>query len=179
MIKTISLIVPRHVKKFILSEEGYKNEADCVIVPKRSELGEMIFGVSNTISYTQKFEFRELPKGYDWISLRYNCKKKSYDVPVEKYRTLEAFLVEHFRGALIKEVAAIHHVHPNEDYGWIVRSFLERRRIVFDDSPGKEIDWETAKKIYRDYLQLIQKKNRENRKLSQPVLSGLEPFCRV
>lgn len=179
MHKTISLIVPRHVKKFILSEEGYRLQPDAVYVPKRSEIGEMIFAASMTISYTQLAEVRELPKGSEWITFRYNCKKKSFDVPTEKYRHLEAFLIEHFRGALIKEVAAIHYVHPFEDYAWIVRSFLDRRGIITDDAAEKDIEWDTAKKIYRDYLETIQKKNRENRQLSQQLLSGLQPFCRV
>ncbi|WP_254562141.1 hypothetical protein [Dyadobacter diqingensis] len=179
MIKTISLIVPRHVKKFILSEEGYRKQANAIYVPKRSELGEMIFAVSNTISYTQIFEERQLPNGSEWITFEYNSKKKSFDVPVEKYKVLECFLVEHFRGALIKEVAAIHYVHPNDDYSWMVRSFLTRRGIVTDDAGDKDIDWETVRKIYRDYLDVIQKKNRENRQLSQPVLSGLQPFRRI
>lgn len=179
MHKTISLIVPKHVKKFILSEEGYRAEpdVDVIYVPKKTEIGEMLFASSITISYTQKENIRSIPKGWEQIAFKYNCKKKCFDVPVEKYPHLENFLIEHFRGALIKEVAAIHYVHPFDDYGWMVRSFLERRGVVVDDSSDKDIEWDTAKKIYRDYLDSIQKKNRKSLKLSQTVLSGLQPFC--
>lgn len=180
MIKEIVLNLPKFVVKYILSEPDYLL-ADCtsgggvpiIHVPKVSEIGRLIHCVSRTISYTQPIIDRPLSRGMEAVRLRYNCKKKSFDVPVEKYAELEAVLIEQFRASLVKEVAAIHYEHPDENYGWMVKSFLSRRRIVVDDEADKDIDWDTAKKIYRDHLSRIQEKNVKNTRLSQPFLSGL------
>ena len=92
---------------------------------------------------------------------------------MEKLPELEQFLVELFRASLVKEVAAVHHVHPEDNYSWMVRSFLDRRQIVTSDEQDKDMEWDTAKKIYRDHLSRIQQKNWTNRQLSRPVLSRL------
>jgi len=178
MIKEIALSLPRFVIKYILSEPDYF-QVDCtsasgvpiIHVPKVSEIGRLIHCVSRTISYTQPVVDRPLQKGHEFVRLRYNCKKKSFDVPVEKYQELEAVLVEQFRASLVKEVSAIHYEHPEENYGWMVRSFLSRRGIVVDDASDKDIEWDTAKKIYRDHLSRIQEKNHRGARVSMPVLS--------
>lgn len=180
MIKEIALSLPRYVVKYILSEPDY-NLVDCttrsgvpiVHVPKVSEIGRLIACVSRTIAYTQPVIDRPVPRGYELVRFRYNCKKKAFDVPLEKLPELEAVLIEQFRASLVKEVSAIHYEHPSENYGWMVRSFLTRRRIVIDDAGDKDIEWDTAKKIYRDHLSRIQEKNRQNLQVSQTVLSCL------
>lgn len=180
MIKEITLCVPRYVKKFIVSEPDYECIASNVIkVPRLSELGHLIHGFSRTIPYTQIFPKEEVPKTSDLLTVRYNCKKKAFDVPVQRYTALVAFLTEQFRASLIREVTIIHTLHSEDDYGWMVRLFLERRGVVVDDAQEKDMEWERAKKIYRDHLARTQGKNAKNRKLSQPVLSGLELVCRV
>ena len=174
MIKEIALVVPRYVKKFLWSEPDYKALSDSVIsVPKISEVGRLVFSMSRTIPYTQVPPERATVAGWVPIRIQYNCKKKSYDVPVEKLPELEQFLVELFRASLVKEVAAVHHVHPEDNYSWMVRSFLDRRQIVTSDEQDKDMEWDTAKKIYRDHLSRIQQKNWTNRQLSRPVLSRL------
>lgn len=180
MIKEITLCVPRYVKKFILSEPDYERVSEGVIkVPRLSELGHLIHGFSRTIPYTQPQADLSLGKSQELLSVRYNCKKKAFDVPVQRYSALAAFLTEQFRASLIREVTAIHTLHSEEDYGWMVRSFLERRNVIIDDAQEKDMEWETAKKIYRDHLSRMHEKNATNRKLSKPVLSGLERVCLV
>jgi hypothetical protein len=181
MIKEITLCVPKYVKKFILSEPDYELlSPDTIKVPRLSELGHLIHGFSRTIPYTQPIQEHALSKHTELISIRYNCKKKAFDIPVERYPHMVAFLTEQFRASLIREVSAVHELHSEEDYGWIVRTFLSRRGVVVDDAmDARDMEWERAKKIYRDHLERIQKKNARNRKLSKPVLSGLERVCRV
>lgn len=180
MTKEITLCVPKYVKKFLLSEPDYEHMGQGVIkAPRLSELGHLIHGFSRTIPYTQIFEPVELSKSTRLLTVKYNCKKKAFDVPAERYITLVAFLTEQFRASLIREVSALHAMHPESDYGWMVRAFLERRGVVISDSLDKDMEWETAKKIYRDHLDRISMKNSKNRKLSQPVLSGAVPVCRI
>lgn len=173
MIKEITLCVPRYVKKFIVSEPDYQSISENVIVaPRLSELGHLIHGFSRTIPYTQLYPKPEVSKTMELLTVRYNCKKKAFDVPVQRYTALVAFLTEQFRASLIREVTLLHSVHSEDDYGWMVRVFLERRGVIVDDAQDKDIEWERAKKIYRDHLARTQEKNAKNRKLSQPVLSG-------
>ncbi|GLU54456.1 hypothetical protein Dfri01_39170 [Dyadobacter frigoris] len=180
MIKEITLSVPKYVKKFIISEPDYDHLADGIIkVPRLTEMGHLIHGFSRTINYTQKFTEVEVKKKFAPITLRYTCKKKGFDVPVQRYTALAAFLNEQFRASLIREVTMLHRIHCEDDYSWMVRSFLDHRGVIVDDAQEKDMEWEAAKKIYRDHLSRIQVKNTKNCKLSQPSLSGLERVCRV
>jgi len=180
MIKEITLCVPKYVKKFILSEPDYECISDNVIkVPRLSELGHLINGFSRTIPYTQPIQEHSLTKSTELLTFKYNCKKKAFDIPVQRYSVLVAFLNEQFRASLIREVTVIHSLHNDDDYGWMVRFFLKQRGVIVDDAQEKDMEWETAKKIYRDHLSRINEKNAKNRKLSKPVLSGLELVCRV
>jgi len=180
MIKEITLCVPKYVKKFILSEPDYEYIAPGVIkVPRLSELGHLIHGFSRTIPYTQPIQENLMTRSTELISIKYNCKKKAFDIPVQRYSAMVAFLTEQFRASLIREVAVLHELHSEDDYGWMVRFFLERRGVIVDDAQEKDMEWDTAKKIYRDHLSRMQEKNAKNRQLSKPVLSGLERVCRV
>lgn len=178
MIKEIALTLPRYVIKYILSEPDYtladattRSGVPIILVPKVSEIGRLVHCVSRTIPYTQAVIDRPLSKGHQVVRFRYNCKKKSFDVPMEKYAELEAVLIEQFRASLVKEVSAVHYEHPEDSYGWMVRSFLTRRGIVIDDAADKDIEWDTAKKIYRDHLSRIQEKNHRNAQVSRAVMS--------
>lgn len=174
MIKEITICVPRYVKKFIMSEPDYLQiSANTIKVPRLSELGHLIHGFSRTIPYTQPMPEYSPTKSTSLLTIRYNCKKKAFDIPVQRYSALVAFLNEQFRASLIREVGAIHSIHAEDDYGWMVRSFLKHRGVVVDDAQEKDIEWETAKKIYRDHLNRICEKNRKNSRLSKHVLSGL------
>jgi len=180
MTKEITLCVPKYVKKFLLSEPDYEHlEKGVIKAPRLSELGHLIHGFSRTIPYTQIFEPVEVPKNSKLLTVKYNCKKKSFDVPVERYPSLVAFLTEQFRASLIREVSALHANHPESEYGWMVKSFLDRRGVIVNDSLDKDMEWETAKKIYRDHLERMDGRNSKNRKLSLPHLSGPVQVCRA
>ena len=180
MNKEITLCVPKYVKKFLLSEPDYELlTADTLKVPRISELGHLIFVVSRHIPHTQIYQSVATGKNTEILTIQYKCKKKAFDVPVERYGDLVTLLTEQFRAAFIREIAAIHSVHPEPEYGWMVKSFLDRRGIVTSDALDKDIDIETARKIYRDHLERIGKKNSRNRRLSKPLLSGSELVCRV
>lgn len=180
MIKEITLSVPKYVKRFLMSESDYEQVSNSIIrVPRRTEIGQLIFGFSRIIPETEEVQERIVPKGYEVITFRYNCKKKAYDVPFARYTAITACLIQVFRSSLIREVSAIHSLRCEDDYGWIVRFFLSRRGISVDDAEDKDIEWEAVKKIYRDHLDRVSKKNSEKRKLSRPVPSGLQPFCQA
>ena len=180
MTKEITISVNKYVKKFLLSEPDYELLGpDTILAPQKSELGKLIICMSRMIPHTQIFPKPEVTKNTDVLTIRYHCKRKAFDVPVERYADLAALLNEQFRSSLIAEVTALHSIHSEQDYSWMVRSFLDRRNVVTSDERDKDIDWDTAKKIYRDHLQRIDTKNSKKRKLSAPVLSGFQPFCRV
>jgi hypothetical protein len=180
MTKEITLSVPNYVKKFLLSEPDYELLGpDTILAPQKSELGKLIICISRMIPHTQKFPEPVVTKNSGALTIRYTCKRKAFDVPVERYADLAALFVEQFRASLIAEVTALHSIHSEQDYSWMVRSFLDRRGVVVNDSLDKDIDWDTAKKIYRDHLQRIDTKNSKKRQLSAPVLSAFKPFCRV
>lgn len=180
MIKEITLSVPKYVYKFLLSEPDYDHLGPGVILaPQKSELGKIIVCMSKMIHYNETSETPEKTKSTEILTIRYKCKKKAFDVPVDRYAALSAFFIEQFRASLIREVSAVHSMHGGWDYGWCVRAFLERRNIIVSDSHDKDIEWEAIKKIYRDHLQKMNSKKMQNRKLSQPVLSGISAFCQV
>ncbi len=180
MIKEITLCVPKYVYKFLLSEPDYQEIGQNLIkIPRLSELGHKIYLVSRRIPYNQIITPVQPTKNTVNLTVQYLCKDKTFDVPVEKYPALTASLIELFRASLIREVSAIHTVHPDLDYEWIVKSFRARRGIITSDSLDKDIEWDALKKIYRDHLARIDKKNSKNRKLSTPGLSGFLPGCRV
>jgi hypothetical protein len=180
MIKEITISVPKYVYKFLLSESDYDHlGTGTILAPKKSELGELIYCMSKMIDYNQVFVTPVQTKSHEVLTIQYKCKKKAFDVPVDRYAALTAFLNEQFRASLIREVSAIHAMHGGWDYSWAVRSFLGRRNIIVNDCQDKDIDFETAKKIYRDYLERVRKRKKENLKLSQPVLSGFGAFCQA
>ncbi|WP_031527013.1 hypothetical protein [Dyadobacter crusticola] len=180
MIKEITLSVPKYVYKFLLSEPDYDHLGPGVILaPQKSEIGKLIVCMSKMIHYNQTFETPAKTKSNEILTIRYKCKKKAFDVPVDRYAALSAFFIEQFRASLIREVSAVHLLHGGWDYGWCVRSFLARRNIVVSDSLDKDMEWEAAKKIYRDHRQELDSKLLTSRKVSEPVLSGLGAFCPV
>lgn len=176
MIKSVTLCVPRYVRKFIMSEPDY----DCVSpgvfnVPKRSELGQLIQGFSMTIPYTEIMPRMVKSKSTEFITFEYSCKKQTFDIPVHRYPDLVNFLIEQFRASLIREVSILHAVHPGESYGWMVRFFLAKRGVVTDDSEdAKDMEWDAVKKIYRDHLSRTQRKNMDNRDILTSSLSELQ-----
>jgi hypothetical protein len=169
MYKEITLAVPKHVKKFIISHTDYVIDPKGVVyVPKISELGRLIHCVSRVIPYTQRI----VPVSGDSLTLRYTCRTKAFDIPVEKYPDLVRLLEEMFRASLVRQVSAIQSALGDSDYSWMVRQVLALHNIIVDDSQAKDMDFETARKIYRDHLSDVDKKNLKKRRLFAAGLSA-------
>ncbi|GAB2798755.1 hypothetical protein GCM10027275_50470 [Rhabdobacter roseus] len=156
MTKKIAIALPLYLKKFFLYEyQGYQVERpngslDEIHVDKTSELGKLIHLVSRPIPFTQA---AHKPTGAGVLSIRYYVREKIYEVPVEKLPLLAYQMEEIFRRTLICEVRGVHDV-VGGDYGPYVARVLERRGIVRD----VDLDYQTARKIYRDHLEKNKKK---------------------
>jgi hypothetical protein len=90
------------------------------------------------------------------LTIHYSCRERTHEVPPEKLANLVKSLDEQFRRALICEVRALHELCGG-DYSKFIRNFLSRYGIQADE----DIDFDTVRKIYRDYLDRIDKSNRE------------------
>ncbi|SDG71820.1 hypothetical protein SAMN04487996_12261 [Dyadobacter soli] len=156
MVKKIVVTLPVYVKKFFFSEyDGYtkKNGIDEIHVDKNSELGKLIHLISRPIPFTQKRIQSDDP---GTLSIRYYIHVQAYEVPNDKLPLLAQYMDEIFRRSLICEVRGGHELALC-DYGPLVTESLKRRGIERD----VDIDYQTARKIYRDY---IAKNNRKKEK---------------
>lgn len=162
MQKRITLNVPIHLQKFLVGEfRGSLNEAKATIhVEKWAELGKLIHLCSRYYPFPIAVQ---KPTGTT-ITISYYCREKSYEVPPEKYPELARQLDEIFRRSLICEVRKVHEL-AGGDYGIHIRSFLERYQIDAD----VDVEFETIRKIYRDYLNRNGQKNEKNFRLKSPA----------
>ena len=158
MLKKLTLPVPKYLKKFI--EVEYNGAEGLVHIEKWSELGRMIHLVSRSIPFPV---VHEKPSGTT-ITITYNCREKAFEVPSEKIPDLVRQLDEIFRRSLICEVRSVHYL-AGGDYSQYIRTFLAR----YDITPDIELEWETIRKVYRDYLSRVDKKNKKNLSLKSPV----------
>jgi len=165
MLKKLTLPVPRYLKKFIEGE--FDGQEGVVHIEKWNEIGRMIHLASRSIPFPIS---PEKPSGTTLV-LTYYCREKAYEVPPEKYPDFVRQLDEIFRRTLISEVRSVHHLCGG-DYSQYIRSFLTR----YDITPDIELEWETIRKIYRDYLNRVEKKNRKNFSLKSPAIA---PIVRV
>lgn len=155
MLKKIKLTVPVYLKKYLevtYEVREVRNNQRHVHVEKWSSLGQLLDFGSRVILLPQK-----LPdfKGEE-ITITYYCREKSYDVPTEKLARLVKLIDEEFRRALISYVSALHE-KVGGDYGPYVTMFLNRYDIV----PDVDVDWETMRKVYRDYLVKVERRNQK------------------
>lgn len=154
MQKRITLNVPVHLQKFLVGEfrGEYNAKGAQLHVEKWAELGKLIHLSS------RHFPFPIAPpaRTASTITISYYCREKCFEVPPEKYAELTRQLDEIFRRSLICEVRRVHELMGG-DYGKHIRSFLERYQI----EPDVDVEFETIRKIYRDYLQRISQKNRK------------------
>ncbi len=163
MIKKITLPVPVYLKKFL---EGEYNAQDGVIkIEKWSQIGQLISLVSRPYPLPVK------PKAVTGsvISLQYYCREKSNEIAPDKHPAMVRQLEEIFRTAMIFEVRKVHEL-VGGDYSPHIREFLDR----YDIKRDVDIDWETVRKIYRDYLNRNDRKNRksqENLCLKSPAVA--------
>ena len=152
MRKRIVLSVPKYLKKYLLSPEFGDIIDGNLYVGGRSFIGSYISSVSRAIPYTLPIPDLSGTKLIIW----YSCRNHSHEVPPEKLASLVKSLDEQFRRSLICEVRALHELCGGE-YSKFIRNFLTRYNI----EPDVDIDFDTVRKIYRDYLERIDKSNRE------------------
>ncbi|GAB3990369.1 hypothetical protein GCM10028807_17380 [Spirosoma daeguense] len=152
MNKKVVLTVPRYLKKYFLNPEfGDITSEGELKVSGRSMLGSYIASVTRTIPYpTVKHESTS-----NKLVIWYSTRERTHEVPPEKLASLAKSLDEQFRRALICEVRALHSLCGG-DYSRFIREFLARYSI----EPDVDIEFETVRKIYRDYLERIDKVNR-------------------
>lgn len=151
MKKRLTLSVPRYLRKFLEGE--FKGVAGEIHVEKWSELGKLIHLVSRSYPFPLK---ADKPVGTT-ITLCYYCRDKSYEVPPDKLGDLVRQLEEIFRRSLICEVRKVHEL-AGGNYGPYIRQFMDRYEIEAD----VDVDFETIRKVYRDYLA---RNGRENIKI--------------
>lgn len=160
MLKRITLPVPRYLKKFL---EGEFNAQDGVIhVEKWSEVGMLIHLVSRPIP----FVIDQTPPTGCTVTFRYYCREKSANISANKVKALVRQLDEIFRRSLICEVRKVHEL-TGTSYSPFIRDFLKRYQIDEED-----VDFETIRKVYRDYLARNDQKNRkkqDNFRLKSPA----------
>ncbi|MEZ0484294.1 hypothetical protein [Fibrella aquatica] len=160
MLKTLTLSVPKYLQKFLVGE--YSGEENRIHVEKWSQLGSLIDLVSR--SYPFPLPIQQV-RGTS-IQITYYCREKSYDIPPDKYPALVRSMDELFRRAMICEVRKVHEMAGGA-YGPYVRSFLDRYDITAD----VDCDFETMRKIYRDYLARNDRKNTKNLCAKSPAVA--------
>jgi hypothetical protein len=152
MQKRLKLKVPIYVKKYIEGEYGVDDKGQ-VKVDRKSELGCLLHAISRAIPYN--YTYPEV-KGPNVLILSYSTLVKVYDVPPDKIEHLATQLDEMFRSALISEVRGKHELIGG-DYGCFVTDFLNRYGIISD----VDANWQTMRKIYRDYQDRVAKKRQK------------------
>lgn len=153
MLKKLTLAVPKHLKKFLESPEFGAPTDSGIHVEKWSTVGRIIHSVSRPIPYTVPYA---KPTGTT-ITISYYCREKVYDVPPDKLLEVVRLLDEIFRLTLISEVRKAHEL-TGGDYSQHIRTFLDRYQIERD----VDIDWETIRKVYRDYLVRVERKRQKS-----------------
>jgi len=160
MLKRLTLQVPKYLRKFIEGE--YKGANGQVQVEKWSELGKLI----HLVSRSYPFPIAHVRATGSTITISYYCREKSYEVPPDKLPDLVHQLDEIFRRSLICEVRKVHELAGGA-YGPYVRSFLDRYGIEAD----VDVDFETMRKVYRDYLARNGRENEKNIRLKSPAVA--------
>ncbi|KAB7728011.1 hypothetical protein F5984_19850 [Rudanella paleaurantiibacter] len=160
MKKRLTLQVPKYLKKFLEGE--FKGQNGEIHVEKWSELGKLI----HLVSRSYPFPIAPVRAGGNTISISYYCREKSFEVPPDKMHALGNQLEEIFRRSLICEVRKVHEM-AGGNYGPYIRQFLERYGI----EPDVDVDFETIRKIYRDYLARNGRENEKNICVKSPAFA--------
>lgn len=169
MLKTLTLPVPKYLQKFLIGEyreddltPANESRVPRIHVEKWSQLGALI----DLVSRSYPFPLPVAPARGTSIQISYYCREKSYDIPPDKYTALVRSLDELFRRAMICEVRKVHEMAGGA-YGPYVRQFLDRYGIEGD----VDVDFETMRKIYRDYLDRNDRKNRKKLCAKSPAVA--------
>ncbi len=135
---------------------GYslKNGKDEIHVEKHSELGKLIHLISRPIPFTQK---ADNTTGAGVLLIRYYSHVQALEVDNEKIPQLVTYMDEIFRRTVICEVRGGHELYGS-DYGPLVTASLKRRGIERD----VDVDYQTVRKIYRDYIAKINRKREKS-----------------
>jgi len=150
MIKRIDVPVPSYLKKFIEREYcQFLNQDGVLSCDKRMFLGKLIHFSLRVDPYPKKME---IPKNATVLKLSYYDRKYSTYFPSQQVTEFVELLKEMFRDALINYVRSVHRFSNAPDYTIHIHAFLQHYGIDEED-----IDFQTARKIYRDYLRKIRK----------------------
>ena len=148
--KRIDIEVPIHIKKFIEKEYCQHLDADGTLkCDKRTYLGKLIHFSLQIDAFPKRME---KPKG-PVLKIVYFDERYSAYFPHSKIAEFQALLHQMFRESLINYVRSIHSYSNKSDYTVFIRQFLERYEI----DPVEEIDFQSLRKIYRDYITRIEK----------------------
>lgn len=148
--KDLKVPVPIYVKKYLESEFGL-DEQGRVFANQASILGRIL----NTVVVDCPY-----PVVYDnvqgsLVTIRFMYRSKSACVPKRKVEELSNLLRGLFDVALISEARAVHGIVGRYDKA--VFGFLTRYGIEID----VDIQEDTARSIYRNYLERIEKKRQK------------------
>jgi hypothetical protein len=150
--KYYALNMPLHLKKFIETKFGIDKKGNIKLV-KCSTFGTFVMFGLRTITYPQR---KDIDKLKPYIIIKYFDQSLSKFLPNDCDESIIEFVDRQFREELIAFVAGSHEA-DGEDYTKYVWRFLDRYSIVRDE----DIESETARKIYRDYLEKLQKFNQK------------------
>lgn len=156
MLKKIEIPTAIHLKKFIEAEYIQFIDAKGYIrVDRRTELGKLIHFVSDVDPFPKKYV---PPKNVPLLKLSYYDESYSRYFPVSKIEEFNSLIDEMFRRAMICEVRGVHAKSKTTNYTELVRDFIERYGIEADI----DIEFETLRKVYRDYQSKIFRKFQKN-----------------
>lgn len=147
-----ALNLPSHLKKYVETKYGIDKKGN-LKVTKCSTFGTFISFGLRTITFPQS---KNIDKKLPYIIIKYFDPSLSKFLPNDSDKAIVEFIDDLFREELKAFVAGSHQA-DGEHYTKYVWVFLERYGIVRDE----DIESDTAKKIYRDYLEKIQKNNQK------------------
>lgn len=148
MLRTVRIPVPKYLKKFL--EYEFEAHDGVIQVERWSELGNLIHYGSRYYPFPLVVD----RAGVGGVTIAFYSREKSFELPPDKLPDLARQLDEIFRRSLICEVRRVHEL-TGGNYGDHVRAFLDRYGILGDI----DVDYETMRKVYRDYLARTERKN--------------------
>jgi hypothetical protein len=147
-----ALNLPAHLKKYVETKYGVDKKGNLKLT-KCSTFGTFVLFGMRTITFPQS---KKIDKGLPYIVIKYFDPSLSKFLPSDSDEAIIEFIDRQFREELVAFVAGSHEA-DGEHYTKYVWNYLNRYGIVRDE----DIESDTAKKIYRDYLEKIQKNNQK------------------
>lgn len=147
-----ALNLPAHLKKYVETKYGVDKKGNLKLT-KCSTFGTFVLFGMRTITFPQS---KKIDKELPYIVIKYFDPSLSKFLPNDSDEAIIEFIDRQFREELVAFVAGSHEA-DGEHYTKYVWNYLNRYGIVRDE----DIESDTAKKIYRDYLEKIQKNNQK------------------